>query len=419
MQMVCCSTGKWFHKRCLKQQAFSLGDDFKCPSCKNVDDFRENMQLNGIFIPESSAVAQYTSFHEQDNLAEIAPPQKRKRFHKDWIFVRTFENKNEAEGFMKGKWSYHYSNDSASGIRVTYRCPKVKFRGPQCEAGAYLLYDATSSKVQLFVADSEHTHENAPNAVEEISDEVKIKIKELYENNVTKPKMMETNLLKNKLEPPPRPKLLAYLKKLNAEKYGESRINYGTLEKWLQENTSLPEDQSQPFVLNYEINCEDENNVDFRFIVTTKLLLQQAIGQEKLHTDATYKLVWQGFPVLLLGTTDLYRSFHPFGIAVCTSEKQKDFEFVFAAVKQGVQNTFDKEFAPKFLIADASKAIGNAGLKVFGDDLSVIMCWFHMRKAVSEKFPSFIRNPTKQAQFLYDLDKLQLSKSIEIFDAAL
>lgn len=143
------------------------------------------------------------------------------------------------------------------------------------------------------------------------------------------------------------------------------------------------------------------------------------VGREVLHTDATYKIVWQGFPILLVGTTDKHRSFHPYGVAVCTSEQQKDFEFIFKSLKQGVENTFDTEFDPKYLISDAAKAIHNAAIEVFGNCILIIMCWFHMRKNVSEKLPTFIRDEAEQKFFLFDLDTLQPPKTEAIFDTAL
>lgn len=107
--------------------------------------------------------------------------------------------------------------------------------------------------------------------------------------------------------------------KIPKEKYGKDKINVGTLEKWIQENLSLPEDETEPFVLSYEMDAHNESNVKVRFFVTSKLL-KAAIGVEKLHTDGTYKLVWQGYPVLLVGTTDIYRKFHISGIC-CLYER--------------------------------------------------------------------------------------------------
>lgn len=419
IQLICCSFNEWFHKQCLKEQAVSLGDKFKCPSCGDTDSFRENMQMNGIYIPESSGIALYRSLRDENVDVEAAPPTKRRRIHKDWIYQQTFSSKSEADEYLEnGNWRYFYSNTSTAGERITYRCGLVKFAGVQCEAGVVLIYDSRSSKIQLLVADAAHTHDNAPNKVVEIPLETQAEIRKLYEDNVTRPSMILANLVKKGLERPPKAKFDTFMKKLRHERYGNEKINCGQLEKWLQDNTSLPESDMEPFILNYEMNCEDKDKLDFRFFVSTKLLLQQAIGANKIHTDATYKINWQGFPVLVIGTTDLHRSFHPIGVAVCTTEQQKDFKFIFASVKQALNNIFSAEFKPKYLVADAAKAIHNAGVEVFGDILLVIMCWYHMRKNVSDHLPQFISDSKKQTQFLFDLDRLQLVKTIEIFDVA-
>jgi hypothetical protein len=58
--------------------------------------------------------------------------------------------------------------------------------------------------------------------------------------------------------------------------------------------------------------------------------------------DATYKLTIEGYPILTCGTTDKEKIFHPFGIALCFSEKEDDFAFVFDAIKQAAKD-FDIE----------------------------------------------------------------------------
>lgn len=293
----------------------------------------------------------------------------------------------------------------------------MKFRGQQCAAAVYVLFDSRSEKIQLYRADADHTHEDNPNAVEIIPLDVQQAITQMYENSVTTPKAVVANLIKKGFDPPPSTKLKTLLKKLNDAKYGNDKIDCGTLEKWLQENSALPESDTQPFILNYEMNY-DNGEVEFRFFVTTKILLKQALGSNNLHADATYKILWQGFPILVVGRTDLIRKFHPFGIAVCTTEQQKDFEFIFAALKQGIHNIFDQEFEPQFLIADAAPAIHNAAKKVFESIIEIIMCWFHAHKNISDKVPMYLKELTKQAQFFSDLDQLQVSKTKEIFDIA-
>lgn len=419
MQTVCCESNEWFHKKCLKERAYKLEDDFCCPSCGDFDNFRENMLFNSVFIPKSNPLAQYRSFHDDHN-SEMEPAQKKRRVRKDWILETTFTCKKEAEQFIKdGNWGYFYENKSNDGVSITYRCKHVKFRGAQCAAGVRLVFDSRSHNIQLFRADAAHSHTNSSNAVESIPDDIQDEIKRLYENNVTKPKAVQTNLLKKGFDVPPIQKLKTLLKKLNEARYGQDKIHFGTLEKWLQENTPLPESETEPFVLNYEMDYENEAQIDFRFLVTTKLLLKHAVGSENFHADATYKIVWQGFPMLVVGVTDQCRAFHPVAVAVCISEAEKDFEFIFSAVKQGLNKIFDVNFEPKYVIADAAFSIANAAKKVFGLDVLIIMCWFHMRRAVSDKLPSFIKDIKKQAKCLSDLDHLQVAKTPEIFEKAL
>lgn len=414
LQTICCSGGEWYHKLCLKKQAFELEDEFQCPACADYDEFRENMQKNGIFIPKSQAVALYRSFET----TEPEPATKKKRVHKDWILEKTFSNKAEADQFLIDEnWAYYYENKSEAGVRINYRCKNVKFRGTQCAAAVALLFDSRSENIQLFRADAAHTHENNPNAVETIPSDVQAAINDLFENNVTKPKAVSINLVKKGFDVPPPAKLKSYLKKLNDGKYGEEKLNSGSLEKWLQECSPLPDDENEPFIVNYELIYENNSEFDFRFMVTTKLLLQQAIESKNLHADATYKLIWQNFPVLMVGTTDLARKFHPIGVAVCKTEQQKDFNFIFSSTKQAIHNIFEADFEPEYLIADAASAIHNAAKGVWANIL-VIMCWFHMLKNVSDKVPTFLKQLCKQQEFLADLQKLQVSKSTEIFQIA-
>lgn len=127
--------------------------------------------------------------------------------------------------------------------------------------------------------------------------------------------------------------------------------------------------------------------------------------------------MWQNYPILQVGTTDMYRKYHPFGIAVCTHETTKDFEFLFSSLKTAVAKYCDVELKPKYLISDAAKSIQNAFTSIF-EGSSIVMCWFHMRKATAKRMECHIRDRRKQYEFLADLDLLQLSPSTEVFENA-
>jgi hypothetical protein len=76
-------------------------------------------------------------------------------------------------------------------------------------------------------------------------------------------------------------------------------------------------------IYNYEFGDDEgvDGHAGTRFFVSTRRLLTTAPTSVNIHADATYKLFWQGFPILIDGTTDLDHHFHPFEMAVCTNEK--------------------------------------------------------------------------------------------------
>ena len=67
------------------------------------------------------------------------------------------------------------------------------------------------------------------------------------------------------------------------------------------------------------------------FLSTSKLLATTALG-ERIHADGTYKLIWQGFPVIVVGTPDARRSFVLGGLAICSGEMVEDNQFAFDTV---------------------------------------------------------------------------------------
>lgn len=232
MQLICCTNNRWYHKECLKEMAFSMNDDFVCPSCDDKDEFQHNMLANGIFIPSKDYLPKPNE--------EIEPQPKKRRIHKDWIFEKTFKSHVESAQAVKEEkcWSYYYKNKSCAGTRINYRCNLMKFRGAQCAAGIYLLFDSSNQSVHLYRTDTVHTHddeENQENVASKISDAVKAEIKAAFDAN-QKPKAILYNLVRKGLTAPPKMTLYNFLAKLRKEKFGSERLNYGTLEQWLSES---------------------------------------------------------------------------------------------------------------------------------------------------------------------------------------
>lgn len=427
LQTICCNEKSWYHKMCLKKSAFSFASDFECPNCGDKDAFQENMLLNGVFIPANAHLPMYDSIvdeQEEDEADRAIPAAKRRRVHKNWILENTFKNKKDAEEAIQldGQWGKYYSNKSADGLRVNYRCKAMKFRGKQCDAAKYLLFDSKSSDVHLYRSETTHSHDDEEcmkNAVNRISSELETEIRKLFNLN-TKPKAILYNLVLNGFKPPTKPRLITLLTKLRKEKYGAEKLNFGSLHRWLIDSSVVPSADCAPFVVNFDMLIDDNNNdnCEFRFFVSSKILLQNAAKIAVLHADATYKLIWQGFPILLLGTTDSDRRFHLIGMSVSTNEKTADFEFIFKTIKNATNDLLGYQLKPRYLVSDAAFSIKNAFANVFGHEDNKIMCWAHLRRAVVKKLPQYIRESKRQHEFVADLDKLQLSNSQEVFKRA-
>ena len=91
----------------------------------------------------------------------------------------------------------------------------------------------------------------------------------------------------------------------------------------------------------------------FYVFFTTKRLLSFAEKTKHICADATYKLLQHGYPLLVVGTTDKARKFHPFGIALCSNEKSEAFSFIFKSIKECILTVYNYDYEPNVLVADA------------------------------------------------------------------
>lgn len=97
-------------------------------------------------------------------------------------------------------------------------------------------------------------------------------------------------------------------------------------------NSTVPDSPHTPYVLAYTVTANKEETPHIRAVITTPHLLGTAKLTDKLHADGTYKLNWEGLPTIVVGTTDVSRSFRPIAIAVVSTEKEEDDTFVFKAI---------------------------------------------------------------------------------------
>ncbi len=98
---------------------------------------------------------------------------------------------------------------------------------------------------------------------------------------------------------------------------------------WCESHGAVPTCDDEPFVIGKEITVDSDVVHHLRISLSTKRLLSLVRYADVLHADGTYKLNWNGYPVLLVGTSDKNRVFHPISISICYQEESEDYEFIF------------------------------------------------------------------------------------------
>jgi hypothetical protein len=105
------------------------------------------------------------------------------------------------------------------------------------------------------------------------------------------------------------------------------------------------------FVPYYSINSVNDIFVFF----TTKQLIQQIQLTTLLQVDATYKLTWNNLPLLVFGASDADRHFHPFGIALVSSDEDSTcFHQLFNQLQSLSTQQFNRQYVVNYIMADGA-----------------------------------------------------------------
>jgi hypothetical protein len=79
------------------------------------------------------------------------------------------------------------------------------------------------------------------------------------------------------------------------------------------------------------------------------------------------KIIQHGYPLLIVCTSDKAKVFHPFGIAMCSNEKEEAYTYIFKSLYDAIYDIYDYSYGPKTLISNAADAITNGYKAVFKD----------------------------------------------------
>lgn len=311
---------------------------------------------------------------------------KKKRNKFIWTIHSEWEDLDKALDFLENEGFVSYdSTDLKCGQQFYFRYKLIpKERKTWCAQRYTLLLPSDSMKVIILRNQHVHDHEKLLEGKDRQSTEEIIEfITDLFKCGTTKSADIIDHLdnarTKRGLfstEKNPVKRQIEYMLRKYQNSQAPPMLKLGDLLEWCDQNMEFPSDIDEAFVFAKESSSFDEE-ISFRFAFSTPRLLEELSHQKTICIDATYKLNWHGFPLMVHGTVDRTKRFHPFVYACCSHERTEDFKFIFKSTKAAIAKQFKRKFEPGTLIADGADAIRGHSTK-FLNLQSMILCALHM-----------------------------------------
>jgi hypothetical protein len=336
-------------------------------------------------------------------------------------FVSKYPNVEEALNVMVNEkvWTKGNKKETKDGVKQFYNCKFMKTS--RCEAKCFSLYHNDDDGVSHHQTEQRHSNyiKDSKHGIIGKYIEAIDSIYEIFQ----KPKEIKRQLLSmypkdNKEDLPTDQQLKNYLAYKRTKKGYKAKLNFSELEQWCLANDKIPESMDEMFVKRSFRLDKKTHKVIFFVFFTTKRLLSLAIKTKHICADTTFKLIQHGYPLLIVGTTDKAKVFHPFGIAMCANEKEEAYTFIFKPLYDCIYVVYNYAYQPNILICDAADALTNGFTAVFGKLLKRVLCWFHIVKAF-EDHETYVSIPSPHKENIkQDICSLQLSESDVIFESA-
>ena len=183
-------------------------------------------------------------------------------------------------------------------------------------------------------------------------------------------------------------------------------LDTADLRNYIEAREAVPEDPDQSYIVDWSIDDSDVATGKPRFTVTFSTVnLLKRLRSAFIQDDATYKMIWIGYPVLTHGvSTDTGRFFFTH-VTLSSHEDTRSWATNFRFVKRVAGN-------PQFNMADGAWEISKAADEVFDDTLdnlrTRLMCWSHVYRNIRPKLASIRKtNKLLGESILSDIEALQ------------
>uniref|UniRef100_A0A915D8K3 Serpin domain-containing protein n=1 Tax=Ditylenchus dipsaci TaxID=166011 RepID=A0A915D8K3_9BILA len=258
----------------------------------------------------------------------------------------------------KSKWKIQRSRNYEKHRADDYLCRYGQMTNYQCKVKLRVLYPQNSLKTTKFLEeDKELMRQNLGSTALNLQR----KIQDTHRN--------ERDSL------PPSIKQIQNFK--CRQNKSQAIVSLEQLKAYAIRNAAVPEeDENKTFVCGFASSVISEKIV-FCLTWTTVKLRRFQQQSKMIQVDATYKLSWHGFPVLVCGFSDSSQHFCGTFLALSSNENTWCYERFFVAVSSCT-------YVPELLMGDGDKTISAAAVNFWGS-IKRAMCFAHVKMNLTKK----------------------------------
>ena len=216
------------------------------------------------------------------------------------------------EAMISDKMSFERNRDTTEGTKE-FNLRKIN----GCCRKSYILHKSDSESKHIWTNGLDHDHSNSGDKESRekewgINEVTKREIEKLFTSGVTGAKRIiyalrkkmderdELNFVPGLIEPQPA-QINNYVNNSLKTKTVKPKFSYADLAKWVDEHSSVPDDEHEPFVVDSYIDVNDTipKASIVRVAISTKYLIGLAKKRIHICADTTWKTNWQGMCIIL------------------------------------------------------------------------------------------------------------------------
>jgi hypothetical protein len=174
-----------------------------------------------------------------------------------------------------------------------------------------------------------------------------------------------------------------------------------------------------PRILNVSHRKNGEDLKSFVLTVSTDAMLRLAAERahtSTLATDATFKRIQNGYPIIVTGLISESKSLKVVSISVVLAESTESYKTVFKHVKDAVFDLTGTDLRPLYIMGDCASTITTAATALFPEARRLV-CYAHVLKWLKHhiRYNYGVRSESEWVRFKFHVDKLFLANSIDEF----